>query len=165
MAEANRLGMEGIIPRNAEINFCVGKEWHRFPSSFFFPSKSWKLQYLRSEFKGQLPQAYANHPNATSIIQPHFNDLNKEEPSRYFDPDKCHFLLDLDVGRITELEPNYSHLKSRFTIIKSVKFLDNIKSHPLYRAFYIPRQSDEYCAYGSYNLLQNVKYKFSSKKT
>ena len=23
----------------AEINLCVGKEWHRFPSSFFLPDK------------------------------------------------------------------------------------------------------------------------------
>lgn len=44
---------------------------------------SWKLQYLKSEFKGQLPQAFLDHENATSIIQPHFNDVNQEEPSRY----------------------------------------------------------------------------------
>lgn len=44
---------------------------------------SWKLQYLRSEFKGQLPQPFSNHENATSIIQAHFNNMNKEEPSRY----------------------------------------------------------------------------------
>ena len=23
----------------SEINLCVGKEWHRFPSSFFLPNK------------------------------------------------------------------------------------------------------------------------------
>jgi hypothetical protein len=44
---------------------------------------SWKLQYLQSEFKGQLPQPFLDHENATSIIQTHFNDLNKEEMSRY----------------------------------------------------------------------------------
>jgi len=44
---------------------------------------SWKLQYLKSEFKGQLPQAFLDHENATSITQAHFNDLNKEETSRY----------------------------------------------------------------------------------
>lgn len=44
---------------------------------------SWKLQYLESDFKGQLPQPYLDHENATSIIQPNFNDMNKEEPSRY----------------------------------------------------------------------------------
>lgn len=44
---------------------------------------SWKLQYLRSEFKGQLPQPFLVHENATSIIQPYFNDMNREEPTRY----------------------------------------------------------------------------------
>lgn len=38
MIEANKLGTESKIPSNVEINFCIGKEWHRFPSSFFFPS-------------------------------------------------------------------------------------------------------------------------------
>ena len=35
---------------------CVGKEWHRFPSSFFFPDKSFRLAFLKSEFRGQLPK-------------------------------------------------------------------------------------------------------------
>lgn len=35
---------------------CVGKEWHRFQSSFFFPSNNFKLAFLKSEFRGQLPK-------------------------------------------------------------------------------------------------------------
>ncbi len=42
----------------AVINVCVGKEWHRFPNSFFLPGDDWQLKYLRSEFRGQLPQPY-----------------------------------------------------------------------------------------------------------
>lgn len=38
MFEANKLGTEGEVPNDVNINFCIGKEWHRFPSSFFFPS-------------------------------------------------------------------------------------------------------------------------------
>lgn len=38
MFEANKLGTEGKVPNDVNINFCIGKEWHRFPSSFFFPS-------------------------------------------------------------------------------------------------------------------------------
>ena len=26
------------FPEVAEVNACVGKEWHRFPSSFFLPN-------------------------------------------------------------------------------------------------------------------------------
>ncbi|KAL6255344.1 hypothetical protein P5V15_013682 [Pogonomyrmex californicus] len=166
MTEVNKLGTEGDIPNDININFCIGKEWHRFPSSFFFPSNNWKLQYLRSEFKGQLPQPFLDHENATNVIQPYFNDMNKEEPSRYFNLDKCHFLLDLDIGTETTLEPNYSRLSNYFTVVKSSKFLDASKSHPFFRAFYIPFISYQFCTYGSYNLLQNNKLKsmFSSSK-
>ncbi|XP_034937310.1 alpha-1,2-mannosyltransferase ALG9 [Chelonus insularis] len=160
MMEANKLGSEGQIPDNININFCVGKEWHRFPSSFFFPSNNWKLRYLRSEFRGQLPQPFLNSLDGPSIIQPNFNDMNREEPSRYFDVEKCHFILDLDLGKETELEPNYSRQTDNFTVIKSCRFLDSSSSHPFFRAFYIPFISDDYCKYGSYNLLKNNKFKF-----
>ncbi|XP_046734487.1 alpha-1,2-mannosyltransferase ALG9 [Diprion similis] len=157
--EANKLGSDGQVPSDVNINFCIGKEWHRFPSSFFFPSNNWRLQYLQSEFTGQLPQPYSDQENGTSIVQPHFNDKNKEETSRYFDVGRCHFLLDLDLGKESSLEPNYSHQPDHFTVIKTAEFLDASKSHPFFRAFYIPFLSPKYCSYGSYNLLQSTKFK------
>ncbi|KAK0171720.1 hypothetical protein PV328_005138 [Microctonus aethiopoides] len=159
MMEANKIGSEGQVPNDININFCVGKEWHRFPGSFFFPAENWRLQYLQSEFKGQLPQAFALDINGTSIVQPNFNDLNKEEPSRYFDVEKCHFILDLDLGTESEMEPNYSRQRDNFNVIKSSKFLDSSTCHPLLRAFYIPFLTDNSCNYGSYNLLKSNKFK------
>ena len=35
---------------------CVGKEWFRFQSSFFFPSNNFRLAFLKSDFRGQLPK-------------------------------------------------------------------------------------------------------------
>ncbi|XP_015126194.1 alpha-1,2-mannosyltransferase ALG9 [Diachasma alloeum] len=159
MTEANKLGIEEQVPNDIRINFCVGKEWHRFPGSFFFPSNRWQLQYLKSEFKGQLPQPFPPLPNGTSIIQPHFNDMNKEEPSRYFDIEKCHFIMDLDAGTETILEPNYSRQTDDFAIVKSSEFLIPSKSHPFFRAFYIPFLSRDYCKFGSYNLIRSAKFK------
>ena len=54
----------------------------RFPSSFFLPSEEWRLKFLRSEFRGQLPQPFLpDDPNdpyaATSAIRDGFNDENK----------------------------------------------------------------------------------------
>jgi len=43
----------------------------------------WQLQFLKSEFRGQLPQPYSFLPHATSTIPPHMNDESREEPSRY----------------------------------------------------------------------------------
>ena len=41
------------------------------------------MQFLKSEFRGQLPQPYSSLPHATSAIPPHMNNENREEPSRY----------------------------------------------------------------------------------
>ncbi|XP_014219849.1 alpha-1,2-mannosyltransferase ALG9 [Copidosoma floridanum] len=164
MMDANKLWSDNLVAKDINVNFCVGKEWHRFPSSFFFPSNNWKLQYLKTEFKGQLPQPFLNHENATSIIQPNFNDMNREEPSRYIDVANCHFLLDLDNGKETPSEPNYSRQSNRFNIVKSSKFLLNSESHPLFRAFYFPFGSSKFCSYGNYNLLQNASFKLSNKQ-
>lgn len=44
---------------------------------------SWQLQFLQSEFRGQLPQPYRVGPNSTAFIPEHMNDMNEEEPTRY----------------------------------------------------------------------------------
>ena len=45
-----------LKPAQHTTQVCVGKEWHRFPSSFFLPDNSFRLAFLRSEFRGQLPK-------------------------------------------------------------------------------------------------------------
>ncbi|KAM6043484.1 alpha-1,2-mannosyltransferase ALG9 isoform 3-T3 [Chlamydotis macqueenii] len=70
------------MPEGRPVNVCVGKEWHRFPSSFLLPD-NWQLQFILSEFRGQLPKPFAKGPMATRIIPTDMNDQNKEEPSRY----------------------------------------------------------------------------------
>jgi hypothetical protein len=42
----------------AAIHVCVGEEWHRFPSSFFLPGQDYRLQFLKSGFKGLLPRQF-----------------------------------------------------------------------------------------------------------
>lgn len=39
-----------------EVNVCLGKEWYRFGSSFFIPSKKQHVQFIKSGFDGLLPQ-------------------------------------------------------------------------------------------------------------
>ena len=39
-----------------DVMICVGKEWYRFGSSFFLPSKRQKLAFIKSGFDGLLPQ-------------------------------------------------------------------------------------------------------------
>jgi alpha-1,2-mannosyltransferase len=162
--ELNNLSTEKQLPSEQIFNVCTGKEWYRFPSSFFLPDNRWQLQFLKSEFRGQLPQPYSSLPRATSTIPPHMNDENREEPSRYFDVERCHFLVDLDLGVSTELEPNYSQQSDRWTVIKSIPFLDAARSHKFFRAFYIPGISSKFCNYAPYNLLQSTRFKWGKKE-
>lgn len=157
MMELNRFPAEGKISPNALVNVCVGKDWYRYPSSFFLPNKNWNIKFVQSEFKGILPAPYSELENATTLVHGHFNDQNKEEPSLYFDINKCHFLLDLDVGKETELEPAYSRMKDKWKVVKSVEFLDAKNSNSLFRAFYVPFLTDRYVRYGNFTLLQANK--------
>ena len=95
-----RVESEGWAAGQPPYNVCVGKEWHRykiviffpwilsfqlflrFPSSFFLPSPDWEFKYLRSEFRGQLPQPFLKEDpedpyKATSAVREGFNDENK----------------------------------------------------------------------------------------
>lgn len=49
---------------------------------FVCPS-SWRLHFIQSEFRGQLPQPYGSGPLATQTIPANMNDQNLEETSRY----------------------------------------------------------------------------------
>ncbi|GAB0199705.1 alpha-1,2-mannosyltransferase ALG9 [Grus japonensis] len=111
------------VPEGRPVNVCVGKEWHRFPSSFLLPD-NWQLQFILSEFRGQLPKPFAKGPMATRIIPTDMNDQNKEEPSRYIDISKCHYLVDLDTAAETPREPRYSSNKEEWVTIAYKPFLD-----------------------------------------
>ena len=157
LMELNGLDGDESLPKKGNINVCVGKEWHRFPSSFFFPSDSFHLRFLKSEFKGQLPAPFSSGPNATSIIPKNMNSQNLEEPSRYFPLDQCHFIIDSYLGQESVLEPNYAQNETAWTVVKSFPFLNAAKSDKLLRAFYVPFLSEMYCEYGTYYLLRSVE--------
>ena len=86
------------------------------------------------------------------------NDENREEPSRYVDVCTCDYLVDLDIaGKQSELEPRYVQKKSDWSIVHKEKFLDAEHSHRLYRAFYVPFLSEQYCNFGRYVLLRRKR--------
>lgn len=145
------------LPPEYPVNLCVGKEWYRFPSSFFLP-ENWKLRFLQSEFRGQLPKPFSNLPNATKIIPSDMNDLNLEEKSRYIDIKYCDYIIDSDYPRHAVLEPRYSYDKN-WNITFSLPFLDIQRSHRFLRSFYVPYLTDFRCVYINYNLLQRVTIK------
>ena len=89
---------------------CVGKEWYRFPASFFLPERAAaplrkatrggpaRLAFLKSGFGGQLPQPYLEGSGGASVPRSGFNDVNAEEPGRYIrDVADCDYVVDFEL--------------------------------------------------------------------
>lgn len=80
--------LQQVNPAEAGTSVCFGKEWYRFPSSYFLP-RDMHAKFIRSEFRGLLPGEF---PEASSLygrlegssqIPSGMNDLNIEDPSKY----------------------------------------------------------------------------------
>ncbi|XP_052385135.1 alpha-1,2-mannosyltransferase ALG9 isoform X7 [Oncorhynchus keta] len=124
------------VPKGRPVSVCVGKEWYRFPSSFLLPN-NWQLQFIQSEFRGQLPQPYADGPFATQTIPAHMNDQNLEEPTRYVDVRQCHYLVDLDLETSAPREPRYAD-NTDWSVIASKPFLNAASRMPFPWTFSSP---------------------------
>ncbi|XP_065313753.1 alpha-1,2-mannosyltransferase ALG9-like isoform X1 [Gordionus sp. m RMFG-2023] len=132
---------------------CTGKDWYRFPSHFFLP-ENWTLHFLKSEFRAQLPKHYNTSDRyATRKIPENINDLNREELTRYIEISYCEILIDMENSKETFLEPKYSANTSKWYIESSFPFLDSARSHPFFRAFYLPYISHKFLVYNKYNVL------------
>ncbi|KAK3094553.1 hypothetical protein FSP39_003298 [Pinctada imbricata] len=142
------------LSTDKSVNLCVGKEWYRYPSSFFLPG---------DKIPRSLPKPYSSGPDATKIIPTEMNDMNKEEKSRYINVTKCHYLIDLDVPEETKYEPRYSLNTEDWKVLHSVKFLHASRSHRVFRAFYIPFISHHFCTFVDYNLLKTTRTKKVSR--
>lgn len=71
---------------------------------------------------------------------------------------QCDYLVDLsDPERVTPLEPNYAAETKEWKKLSEYPFLNAAKSHPFFRAFYIPFLSSKYTEYNSYVLLDRIR--------
>lgn len=67
---------------------CLGKEWYRFPSSFFLPDNK-RAKFIKSEFVGLLPgefreEAEGRGPRPGTWMMPFgMNDQNQEDLGKY----------------------------------------------------------------------------------
>ena len=105
----------GAAPPSASARVCVGKEWYRFPSSYFLPEHTAaggraELAYLRNHFTGLLPQAFVWNSSVGSAENvTGFNKCNFDEPSRYVPPSTCAYIVDFELPenktKDTEYEP------------------------------------------------------------
>lgn len=118
------------------------------------------MRFIKSDFKGQLPKLYDSEDSKngrlkTRIIYDDFNDMNREEISRYVRPEQCHYLIDSSVSNTSENEPDYSKNTKDWTILTSHRMLDLNNSPIIIRSFYLPYISEKRNSYAVYQLLRN----------
>ncbi|RUS34300.1 Alg9-like mannosyltransferase family-domain-containing protein [Jimgerdemannia flammicorona] len=141
----------GLKMEEEMVNFCVGKEWYRFPSSYFLP-KGVRLRFVESEFKGLLPGEFVED----------FTVIGGEEgvmPKRV-DPSTCTYLVDSDFPhRYVDAayappprEPRYALDADTWERLACRPFLDAENSNRWSRAFWVPgargKVWGEYCLLG-----------------
>ena len=136
------------------INVCVGAEWHRFPSSFFLPGPTHRIQFIKSGFDGLLPRAFDDAQGGTRAAPPQLNDENKSEPDNYWtSSEKCDYAVTLRDGN-GWLDGGVLGAESTWKVVATQPFLDAGQSPALTRAFYIPRLSPLKNKWLSYELLK-----------
>ena len=71
---------------------CVGKEWHRIPSSLFVSDVA-DIKWIDAGFDGQLPAAF----EATHFVNEPYNDRNEGHSTRFVQDvgDTCDYIIDL----------------------------------------------------------------------
>ncbi|KAG2775501.1 Alpha-1,2-mannosyltransferase [Phytophthora cactorum] len=152
---------ESGILRNAPnaampmVSLCLLKEWYRFPTSFFIPSNTTKVEFVKSSFSGLLPKSFEQHENGTSIIPSATNNQNREEPSRYVPLETCDYVVDLNLPGQQEIK--FWEEPATWELVHSEPFLDAERSKSPYRSFYIPILTPQYVKYADYAIYKHKK--------
>jgi alpha-1,2-mannosyltransferase len=131
---------------------CFGKDWYRFPSSFFLP-RDMRAKFVRSAFRGLLPGEFSEARVGFGLwsgawLPPvGLNDRNEEDLGKYVDLRSCVFLVDTQFPeRAVEgegeggggLEPDYAADKERWEEVQCLPFLDAESTPFLARVMWLP---------------------------
>ncbi|KAI0458601.1 glycosyltransferase family 22 protein [Xylaria acuta] len=142
---AGVIGEQGIGGRGD--NVCFGKEWYRFPSSYFLP-RDMHAKFVRSEFRGLLPGEFSEARTGfgffggTWLPTSGLNDRNEEDMAKYVDIRQCSFLVDTQYPENEDppppYEPDYIADGYKWDVVKCERFLDASKTHLLSRVLWMP---------------------------
>jgi len=147
-------------PGQAEVNVCVGAEWHRFPSSFFLPGPQYHLRFIKSGFDGLLPRPFADEDGGTRAAPRQLNDQNREEPENYWpDAAQCDYVVTLGPagrqnGSGSWFDEAALGVAEGWTVMAEQPFVDGGGSPALTRAFFIPGYSRKMNKWLRYALLE-----------
>ena len=79
------------LAEQRDYTVCLGKEWYRFPSSFFLPNDL-RARFVKSEFSGLLPGEFAEKSTESGLFPGTWmtpagmNDRNQEDMNKYVRP-------------------------------------------------------------------------------
>ncbi|KAK0715266.1 Alg9-like mannosyltransferase family-domain-containing protein [Lasiosphaeris hirsuta] len=132
-------------------SICFGKEWYRFPSSYFLPNDM-RAKFVRSEFRGLLPGEFSEARtgfgfwSGTWLPTIGLNDRNEEDVGKYVDLKACSFLVDTQYPeqqkqlgwKAPPAEPDFVADTKRWEEVKCVPFLDAANTPFLARALWVP---------------------------
>lgn len=137
---------------NSAENICIGREWYRFPSSYFLDvsaDKHLRLKFIQSGFTGLLPGEFAESDIATdtsswwwnlkgtSAIPSGMNNKNQQDLSKYVPVEACRYIIDADF-ETSETEIRFTQDSENWTKLYCTKFLDTSASRGIARLLYIP---------------------------
>ncbi|KIX03368.1 uncharacterized protein Z518_06920 [Rhinocladiella mackenziei CBS 650.93] len=123
---------------------CFGKDWYRFPSSYFLPNNI-HAKFVKSAFDGLLPGEFLEAKTrfdffpGTRSVPSGMNDRNQEDPGKYIDINHCTYLVDSYMRGMeaTEHEPLYV-LDDKWEKISCAPFLDSAETGWVSRTIWIP---------------------------
>ncbi|KAK3939054.1 Alg9-like mannosyltransferase family-domain-containing protein [Diplogelasinospora grovesii] len=130
---------------------CFGKDWYRFPSSYFLP-RDMHAKFIRSEFRGLLPGEFSEARtgfgfwSGTWLPPLGMNDRNEEDLGKYVDLKTCAFLVDTQYPeqqkqpgwKAPPNEPDYVADTEHWQEVKCLPFLDAASTSFLARALWVP---------------------------
>lgn len=130
---------------------CFGKEWYRFPSSYFLP-RDMRAKFVRSEFRGLLPGEFSEARTGFGFWSgtwlPTFglNDRNEEDLGKYVDLRACTFLVDTQYPEQQKAlgwkpppnEPDFVADVEHWQPVKCLPFLDAAETSLIARTLWLP---------------------------
>ncbi|KAI1265261.1 glycosyltransferase family 22 protein [Xylariaceae sp. FL1019] len=138
-------GEDGLGGRGDFV--CFGKEWHRFPTSYFLP-RDMHAKFIRSEFRGLLPGEFAEARTGFGLFPGAWlptsgmNDRNQEDSTKYVDIRQCSFLVDTQYpensDELPDFEPDYISDDNTWDVVRCEPFLDGSRTHLLSRVLWMP---------------------------
>ncbi|KAL8784248.1 MAG: hypothetical protein Q9213_004070 [Squamulea squamosa] len=130
---------------HSEANVCFGKDWYRFPSSYFLPN-GMRAKFIKSAFDGLLPGQFTEAKTGfgffpgTWLIPPGMNDQNLEDPGKHIDIEHCSFLIDSQYPNHlpSTFEPSYIQDTDTWEELQCSAFLDSSQTAIIGRVLWIP---------------------------